>query len=101
MWVVYSTYMGDVGIASRTVPFRQGIASIGTHGKPIGIAFVEGRRTGFLSFHKTEDIDLDLCIFQSKISWGILLNALVSLRALDIPMQLDLNVPLAYMAFFC
>jgi hypothetical protein len=51
--------MGDVGIASRTAPFLRGTVSTGTHGKPIGNALVERRRTGFLSFHITEDINLD------------------------------------------
>jgi hypothetical protein len=55
--------MGDVGIAS----FRRGTMSTGTHEKSIGMALVERRRTGFLSFHKTEDIDLDSCIRQSKV----------------------------------
>jgi hypothetical protein len=59
--------MDDVGIASRIAPFRRGTVSTGTHGKPIGIALVEKRRTGFLSFHKTEDIDLESCIRQSKV----------------------------------
>jgi hypothetical protein len=59
--------MGDVGIASRTVPFLRGTMSTGTHGKPISIALVERRRTGFLSFHKIEDINLDSYIRQSKV----------------------------------
>ena len=56
---------------------------------------MEKRRTDFLSFYETEDIDLDSCIRQSKV----LPNALVSLRVLGIPMRLDFNVPMAYMAF--
>jgi hypothetical protein len=99
MWVLYSTCMGDVGIASCTAPFRRGTVSTDTYGNPVGMVLVERRRTGFLSFHKTEDIDLDSYIRQSKIPWGILLHALVFLKALGISMRLDLNVPVAYKAF--
>jgi hypothetical protein len=66
--VVYSTCMSDVGTTSHTASCRQGTVSTNIHRKPIGITLVERKKTGFLSVHKTEDIDLDSYIRQSKVS---------------------------------
>jgi hypothetical protein len=87
--------MGDVEISSHTVPFHLGMVSIGIHGKPIGIELVERRRTGFLSFHKIEEICCDSCILHSKVPWGIVLNAYVSLSAMDILIQFNFIVHIA------
>lgn len=73
--------MGDIGIASCIVPFRGGIVSIGIHRKLIGEELLDRRKTSFLSFHKTKDIECDSCIVHFKMPWG-LLNAFVSFNTI-------------------
>ena len=95
MWVVYSRCMGDVIMSSCTAPFLLGTVGTGMQGNPIGSAYVEKNKIGFLSFYRIHAIFRVSCILQSKVSYGAFLKVPLFLKTSSNLIQFDLTIPMA------
>ena len=63
-------------------------------------AWEETKRTIFLSFHMTLEMQHELCIFHTSDPCSLLLNSFVSQNSIGNSTQLDRMLPMAYVPIF-